>query len=526
MIYSPGRWGAVAIILATRLMAQSLAPVERTLPNGFRLIMVERHDQPVIECGWVVKVGSVFEKPGSTGIAHVLEHMMKKGTKVIGTRNFQKDVELNAQQDKLWTDIRKEEDRLRIKQQQGEIVDMYDPKVRSEHHQELLKEYDKLVKALSEITVTEEYDKLYRTEGAVGRNAFTSHDVTGHIITIPSNKLEYYAWMESDRLLNAQFRNFYSERDVIRDERRGNVESSPTGKAMESYNAMVWDAHPYRWPIIGWASDIQSITREQVQDFFKTFYVPNNISFVLVGDINPEETFKLFEKYFSRIPANTKAIPQVVTLEPKAEGEKRILVEAETTPKVVVTYKTVAVAHKDDTAINLLTTVLDGASGRLNKALVLEQKLATHVSVSANSRRFGGLVHFSGTAAPGHTPEDVEKAIYVEIGKIQKDGITDKELRKGKNQIQAHVFRLLQNNDGLRRQLMMAESTNTLQYFLDTPKLVEAITKEDVQRVAQDYLTKENRNVGIILRKKGKGHEGPDSAALPHHQSMAKREVQ
>lgn len=513
MPISPGRSLVAALITAAPLLAQSVPVIEKTLPNGLRLLMVERHDKPTIECCWIVKAGSVNERPGITGMAHMLEHMMKKGTRVVGTRDPKRDQELILEQDRVWSEIRKEEGILRDKQKRGEIEDMYDPKNRSERHQKLVDEFNKLVQEQDKIVVKEEYDKIYRSHGAVGRNAFTGQDVTCHLITIPSNKLELYTWMESDRLRNAVFREFYQERGVVRDERRG-VENRPMSATSLAMGSLVWTAHPYQWPIIGWASDIESYTLGQVQDFFKTYYVPNNITFVMVGDFKADQATQLFERYFSGIPSGANPVPNLVTLEPKQAGERRMQTEEDTTPSVMMQFKTVATAHKDGPALELLAAVLNGKSGRLHKALVLDKRVATRAVAYSNGRKYGGLMYFSGTAADGQQLESVEAAILAEIERIQKEGVTEHELRKVKNQAQADSFRKLKDNGELRDGLAIAAASDTLSYFLEQPKLMEAVTREDIQRVAKLYLTRENRCVALVSRK-SKGDEDPEMAKLP-----------
>ncbi|HJV90094.1 MAG TPA: pitrilysin family protein [Holophagaceae bacterium] len=498
------RSALVATLVAAPALAQSLpAPVEKTLSNGMRLLMVERHDKPTIAVGWVARVGSANERPGITGIAHLFEHMMFKGTSTIGTRDIKRDRELNDAQDKLRVEIRKEESILRAKQLRGEIADMTDPKVRSAHHQQLVEEFEKLVKEQQDLLVKDEFSKVYSQAGGVGLNAFTNTDVTTYIQTIPSNKLELWTWMESDRLRDPVFREFYKERDVVFEERRMRTESTPTGKFQEAFAAMTWTAHPYHWPVIGWASDVASITREQANEFFATFYAPNNITAVLVGDFKADEAAALCERYFGRIPANPKGVPELITLEPKQLAEKRMYAEAETTPSVEIAWKGVPSGHADQYALDLLGEILSGRSGRLYKSLVLEKKLATDVRAGNRDRKYAGTFDATGTISGDHTPEEVEKAIYAEIEKIQKDGVTANELQKVKNQAQANNFRSLEDDFNLMVQLAVSDAITGYREFLAGPAKYDAVTTADVQRVAKAYLTKETRNVAIFTRKAG-----------------------
>lgn len=510
-----------AIYFATPLIiiGQSTSPdlpvKEHILSNGMRVLMVERNDQPTIAAGWIARVGSANERPGMTGIAHLFEHMMFKGTKIIGTKNIKRDVELNKLQDNMRIKIRAEETLLRAKQLRGEIMDMTDPKARSANHQKLVDEFEKLVKEQQELLIKDEFSKVYTQAGGTGLNAFTNSDVTCYIQTIPSNKAELWAWMESDRLANPVFREFYKERDVVFEERRLRTESTPTGKFGELFESIVWEAHPYNWPVIGWASDVANITREQAEDFFSTYYAPNNLTAVLVGDFKSEEMTSLLERYFGRIPRNPKGVPEVITLEPKQIAEKRMNAEAETSPSVEIVWKTVADGHKDMYALDLLGSILNGRTGRLYKNIVLDKKLATNVRSGSDNRKYAGVFSVQGTSSAEHRPEEVEQAIYAEIEKIKQSGVTAQELQKVKNQAQADSFRRLDNNFFLMIQLATADATTGYKEFIDAPRKIEGVLPEDITRVAKEYLVKENRNVAIYTRKASAQPEDPELAALP-----------
>jgi predicted Zn-dependent peptidase len=526
MPITPGRGIIAALIVAAPLLAQTVPVKEHTLSNGMRLLLVERHDKPTVSTAWVVRAGSANERPGMTGVAHLFEHMMFKGSKTIGTTNIKRDLEINAEQDRIQAEIRKEESILRQKELNGEIADMRDPKARSPRHQQLVEQMEKLVKEQQDLLVKDEFSKIYTQAGGTGLNAFTYQDATCYHQTVPANRLELWAWMESDRLYQPVFREFYKERDVVGEERRMRTDSTPTGKFEETFEAMVWMAHPYHWPVIGWPSDVSSLTREQANEFFATYYAPNNITAVLVGDFKSDETIALCENYFGRIPANPKGVPEVITLEPKQLAEKRMMAEAETTPTAEIVYKAVSAGHKDAAALDVLSSVLNGRSGRLYKSLVEQQKVATRVRANMQGMKYGGTFVVNGTASADQKPEAVEQAIYRELEKIQKDGITEQELQKAKNQAQADNFRKLEDNMGLTVQLAIADATTGYKAFLEEPAKTEAVTLADVQRVAKDYLMKENRSVAIYTRKGGAAPADPELAALPAEaQGMVKAQL-
>jgi predicted Zn-dependent peptidase len=506
------------VAFAAPLSAQELSVVERTLPNGMKVLMVPRHDQPTISCGWLARVGSANERPGITGLAHLFEHMMFKGTKTIGTKDAARDLELNKLQDEVQVGIREEMSLLREKQRRGEIADMMDPAVRTPRLTELLAKFDALVTEQRGLIVKDEMDKLYQEQGSTGLNASTSEDRTFYIVGIPSNKLELWMWLESDRLANPVFREFYSERNVILEERRQTLESRPGGTVDEAFNAMTWMAHPYSWEVIGWPSDISQVTREQGSEFFATYYAPNNITAILVGDLDVEKTWALAQKYLGRIPANPKGVPEVITLEPVQPAEQRMVAEVERTPAVEADYKAVPAVHKDAAALQVLGVVLGGApmtgrpgmggpmrppSGRLHRSLVLDKKVATRASASFRGQKYGGLFAVSATPAPGKRPDEVEPLLYAELEKVVKEGVTDDELSRAKNAIRVAWYTRLESNSGIRESLSQAESAGTYRDLLDAPKKVEAVTREDVARVAKQYLVKESRNVLLTTRKGG-----------------------
>ncbi len=504
-----------ALIVAAPLLAQSVPVKEHILSNGMRVIMVERHDKPTVAAGWMVKAGSAHERPGITGLAHLFEHMMFKGTKTVGTKNPQRDAELNALQDKVQAQIREEVSLLREKQRRGEIADMNDPAVRSERHKALLKEFDALVKEQRSLMVKDELMEIYKKFGATGINANTTYDRTFYHITVPSNKLELWAWMESDRLANGIFREFYSERDVVLEERRQRVDATPMAKEREAYFSMNWLAHPYSWPVLGWPSDISNVTREQAQEFFNTYYAPNNISAVLVGDFKAEEAIPMMERYFGRIPRNPKGVPEMITLEPKSVAERRLVAEAETQPQVWMGYTTVSAIHKDAPALEVLAFALNGNSGRLNKELVLNKKVATAAQAGHLSLRYNSTFFLIGVPAGDGKPEDMEPLLNQELEKIQKEGITERELQKIKNQMLAISYKRLENNEDLVSQLAESESVGTYKDFLEEPARLQAVTREDVQRVAKAYFTKENRKVMVINRPKATGPVDPELESIP-----------
>ena len=512
----------LACFTAWPLFAQKVPVVEKTLPNGMRMLLVERHDDPGIAGGWVAHVGSSNERPGITGIAHLFEHMMFKGTPTIGTKDYAQDLQIIADQEKLRDEIRKEEAIMRQQYRHGEISDVLSPESKTPRYLELEKQFNVLIQKQRDILVKNEFDRIYTGNGGSGMNAFTTEDMTGYFITVPANKLELWMWMESERLLHPVFREFYAERDVVFEERRMRTESTPLGKFQETFNALFWESHPYGWPVVGWPSDIPSISKAQADEFYGLFYAPQNLTLILVGDFKVADAEPLAKKYFARIPRGPKEAPDVVTLEVKQIAEKRMNAEAETNPQVDILWHSVAFGHKDSYALEILGQLLSTRTGRLFKGLVLGSQIATSASANQNSQKWAGYFNASGEAKEGHTPEEVERGIYAEIEKIQKEEAPPEELQKVKNNFAASEYRKLTSNMAILFGLIQNDGSGDWREINEGAPKLQAVTAADVKRAATTYLTKENRAVAIYTRKSASGAaEDTDLAGLNAEQKAA-----
>ncbi len=493
--------GLFLALASFSLFAQQVPVVEKTLSNGMKLLLVERHDDPSISGGWVAHVGSSNERPGITGIAHLFEHMMFKGTPVIGTTNYQRDLEIIDAQEKLRDQMRAEEAKIRAAYRAGEIDDVMKPENKTARYKELEVEFNKLIAEQRKILVKNEFDKIYRTAGGSGMNAYTSDDMTCYFINVPKNKLELWMWMESERLYRPVFREFYAERDVVFEERRMRTESTPLGKFSETFNSIFWESHPYSWPTVGWPSDIPAITKAQADEFYATYYAPQNITLVLVGAFNAEEAAQQAEKYFSRIPRGQQEAPDVVTLEVKQPAEKRMNAEAEANPQVDILWHTAPFGHKDSYPLAILAQVLSTRTGRLYKGLVLTNDVATETWAWQGSQKWAGLFNIGGEAKDGKTPADVEAAIYAELDKLAKDEVPAEELQKVKNNFAAAEYRKLASNTAILMQLLHFDGMGNWREINEAGAKYQAVTAADVQRVVKTYFTKENRAVATYTRK-------------------------
>ena len=499
----------LAVALAGTSVAAQQVPVEEVmLDNGMTILLLPRAGDPNVAAGWVAKVGSVYERPGITGVAHLFEHMMFKGTATIGTRNIEQDLQLIAELDQVKANLRIEESTLLEAYRLGQIEDADDPALRTARHQELIERFDALLDEQRELIIKEDFSRLYSGQGASGMNAGTSYDYTIYFVNVPANKLELWFWMESDRLLNPVFREFYSEREVVHEERRLRTDSTPIGKFQEQFNAMFWESSPYSWPVVGWPSDLEGITRQEALAFFDVYYASNNLTAALVGDFDPAEAKALAERYFGRLQRGERPPVQPRTREMPQLSEKRMHASADTNPQVEIRYHSVPDGHVDEPPLVVLGQMLNGRTGRLYKTLVEEQEVAINASGGQSGMKFEGMFSLRGTAKEGHTPEEVEQALYAEIERLKTEPVAPRELQKVKNQNAASNFRGLRSNFGLMNQLLVREAWRGWETINTDPVLYDAVTAEDVMRVANTYFASENRSVVIYYRKES--DEAPD----------------
>ena len=501
---------AALLVLPVASAAQEVDVIEHELDNGLTLLLVPRPGDPNVAAGWIAKVGSVYERPGITGVAHLFEHMMFKGTHTVGTQNIERDLAIIDELDGLRVEIQEAEADLDRRFALGEIDDPDDPSARSAQHQQLLDRFETLLAEQGDLLIKEDFSRIYTGEGGSGMNAGTSYDFTIYFINVPANKLELWFWMESDRLANPVFREFYAERSVVHEERRLRTDSTPIGKFQEQFEAMFWQSSPYSWPVIGWPSDLEGITREEALTFFDTYYAPNNLAAALVGDFDPDEAIALAERYYGRLKRGERPPLEPRTREMPQLAEKRMVAYADTNPQVVVRYHSVRDGHVDEPALVVLGQLLSGRTGRLYRALVEDQEVATSASGGQAGFKFEGMFELRGTARQGRTPEEVEEAIYAELERLKTEPVEARELQKVKNQNAARTFRDLGSNFGLMMQLLIREGNRGWEHINTDPALYDAVTAEDVMRVANTYFTPETRAVAVYYRDESAADEPAD----------------
>ncbi|RKY16506.1 MAG: hypothetical protein DRQ55_17875 [Planctomycetota bacterium] len=513
-------------LLAWPAVAQNTAVEEFVLDNGMTWLLLPRFEEPnTISCGWVAQVGSVNERPGITGISHFFEHMMFKGTSTIGTRDAEQDAEFMARQ----KDVKSQINAIAWGEQytrylRGQIDDPWDPANDTEELRALRAELKRLMDAHKDVIVKNEFDSIYSAEGASGMNAFTSEDVTFYIIGLPSNKFELFAWMESDRLTDSVFREFYSERDVVHEERRMRLESSPTGVLDEQFDAMFWQSSPYSWSVIGWPTDLNSYTREDFDAYFDIYYRPNNLVGVVVGDFQIDEVKAQIERYFGPIPRGEIEPPPVVTLEVEQLAEKRLSGECDCQPQVEVRYHSVPFMHEDEYAIEMLSELLNGRTGRLYKGMVEGAEIASSAGAFQDSRKYAGSFSFSAQVKGEAVPGDLEAAWYELLAELIEQPIPERELQKVKNQVAADSYRRLRSNNSLKIQLGIFEALGDWEYINEAPRRMAEVTAEDIKHVAAKYLIPTNRCVASYTRREGAPAADEALLALsPEQQEGAKQ---
>jgi predicted Zn-dependent peptidase len=516
-----------ALLCSLPVIAQDAkVPVKEVfLDNGMKLLMVERHESPAVTAGWATHVGSVNEEVGATGIAHLFEHMMFKGSPTIGTSDYEREAEIMAELDELRLEMEAEYEVMRETKRRGEIEgSIYLPENQTEVLAGLREKMKVLQDRQKEFIVKDEIAQIYTEAGASGQNAGTGEDFTIYFITVPANKLELWFWMESERLLNAVFREFYTERDVVREERRMRTESDPTAKFEEQFDFMFWGSVPYHHPVVGWPSDVESITRAQAQKFFATYYAPNNITVAMVGDFDSEEALALAKKYFGRIPRGETPPPPVVTEEIEQLAERRMIAYADANPSVKIRWHTVPFAHNDFFALDMVESILSERTGRLYKSLVEAEQIATGEPYAAHSPlKYAGYLEINADLADGVDHLIAEQALLAEIERLKSEPVPDRELKKVKNQSLANSFRRLQSNFYLWLQLLFYDVWDDWRFLNESTAQYGAVTAEDVQRVANTYFTDTGRNVLWYYRNEG-SEEDPELAALTGQaQAMAKQ---
>lgn len=462
---------------------------EYQLDNGLTVLLVERHSSPTVAAYISFRVGAVDETSRQRGIAHMLEHMLFKGTRTLGTLDYAAEKPLLEQIERL-----------------GEQVDALkrQPDPDMELLEELTRELGRLQDEHRELVVKDEFSRLYAEHGGVGYNAFTSKDQTTYLINLPANKLELWAAIESDRLKNAVFREFYTERDVVREERRRVVEINPAGKLYENLLATAFQVHPYRNPIIGWDTDIEQMSLNDIRDFFSSYYAAANMTITLVGSFDSTATMALIERYFGDLDPGRKTQP-VSESEPQQRGERRVHVNFAAQPRMMMAFHVPTLPDADDYAFDILTGALtEGRSSRLYQSLVVERQLVTDVGVfRAPGSRYRNLLVISLLPRQGVPLEALEQGVEMELDRLIEEPLTAAEIEQARNQILIATLRTMQSNSGLARMLSTYQVLGDWKYLVNYEEQIRQVTSEDITRVVERYLHRDNRTVATLSQGEG-----------------------
>lgn len=484
-----GLCAGLALVLAP-VQAETLKDfqnrvVEKTLPNGLKIVLLPRRGAPVISMVTYADVGSVDENQNATGLAHIFEHMAFKGTETVGTKDYSKEEAALKKLDDAFVALRAE--RLRR------------PKPDEARLTQLDAAFKTAEADAEQYVVPNELGDILDRQGAQGLNAFTDFDKTVYLYSLPSNKLELWATLEGDRFTHPVLREFYKEKDVIMEERRMG-ESQPTQRLLDDFMAVAFKAHMYRNFVIGHMSDLQTITRADAQAWFNKYYRARNLTAVVVGDVDPQTALPIIEKRMGGIPAGEKPGP-VATVEPTQRAEKRITMEDPSQPVLIIAYHRPDINDPDDAAYDALGEILGGGrSSRLYTALVKEKKLAIAAGTFGGlGEKYPGLFVFFAVPNKSKSNAECEAALYEEIERIQKDGVTADELAGVKARTKAGLVSRLESNMGLALALATAQNLqgDWRRAFTRLDE-IDKVTSDDIRRVAQKTFVKSNRTVGAI----------------------------
>ncbi len=458
-----------------------------TLDNGLKFIILEDHSAPVISFVTLADVGGADDPKGFDGLAHVFEHMAFKGTNEIGTKDYKAEKKALEKLDQIYYEHRAEE-------KKGRLAD-------STKLADLQAKFEEAQKVCEELVEMNEYSVTVDREGGVGLNAGTGYDQTMYYSSFPSNKIELWFALESQRFANPVLRQFYKEKEVIKEERRMGVESSPVGRLVEEFLGLAFKVHPYGISLIGPMSDIHNMNKKTAMEFFHKYYVPSNLMIGIVGDVTPDQVIKLAEEYFGDLPASPEP-DRVITEEAKQNAERRVAVFDKSQPFLLVGYHRPDITHPDDAVYDAIADYLgQGRTSLLYKNLVKEKKIATNASAFATfpggkySSEFGIFV----VPAKGVTAVECEADVYAEIQKIVDEPIPQEELDKIKARAKASFINQLSSRSGMASQLVSSQN-----FFGDWREMfksldnINAVTVEDIQRVAKECFSRENRTVAYI----------------------------
>lgn len=477
----------LGVALVSTAHAQDLASFEKrttvkVLPNGLTLIVCERPEAPVFSFYTLVDAGSANDPQGESGLAHMFEHMAFKGSTEIGTTNYPAEKIALAKLEAAYAAY-DDEYRKRVGKDPAKLA-------------QLKKAFEDAQAAAEKYVIPNQFSEIAEQNGAVGINASTSEDSTQYFWSMPSNRLELWAYLESQRIAHPVQREFYKERDVVQEERRMRIDSNPIGRMVEQFLATAYVAHPYGRSGVGWESEISQVSATEAEAFHKKYYVPSNIVIAVVGDLRASQTMPILERYFSKIPAGPKPTP-MTTVEPPQFAEKSVVIREATQPFYIEGYHRPDYRDPDDSVYDAITDIFsNGRTARLYRSLVRDQKIAAEAEGFSGfpGYKFPGLFAFYAVPLPGHTPDEMRTAIHKELDRLKSEDVSDEELQRFKTRARADLLRGLADNEGLAHQLAEYQTRygDWRQLFRELDK-IDAVSKADIRRVANKVFVDSNR---------------------------------
>jgi len=486
-------WAAIVVLgtAAAAATAQDIASFEKrmtlkTLANGLTVLIYERPEAPTFAFFTHVDVGSDREAPGITGLAHMFEHMAFKGTDKIGTKDYAAEKVALENVEKAY--LAYDAERRRHGSDEKKVA-------------ELEKAWKDAMADADQHVVTNAFGEMVAREGGVGMNAGTSKDETMYFYSMPANRLEHWAYLESERFLNPVMREFYKERDVVVEERRKSYESDPIGRLREQLVCAAFTAHPYGQPNIGWPSDLRSFSATDALEFYRRYYVPANMVIALVGDVKAAEAMPLVEAYFGRLPARPRPEP-LRTLEPPQRVERTVVMRDAAQPYYMEGYHRPSWDDPSDAVYDVISDLLSkGRTSRLYRALVRDKKIAAGASGQNGfpGAKYPHLFLFQAVSTPGHTPEELRDAIHAELERLKNEDVPEEELKAVKTRARADLVRRLGSNSGLAEQFGYAQARfGDWRELFRMVERMQKVTAADVRKIAQQTFVPENRTAAIL----------------------------
>lgn len=480
LLFSSFFSGTTVLADARAVFSRLTAEVKRiTLSNGLRVLYYPRKDTPVFSGQLWVKVGGVNEEPGYTGAAHLLEHMAFKGTDKLGTKDIKRERELLAEVERL--------------------MDVAEAARTPEQNQRLKAIY----KELEELTVPNEFSRIYQENGAVGLNAGTSKDTTSYYVQLPSNAFELWCWLESERLINPVFREFYKEREVVQEERRMRTDDSPEGTLYEALLSSAYQVHPYRYPVVGWAHDLKQLRTKVTQEIHRKYYTPDNMVLTIVGDVDENRLTAQLERYFGRFKTESVSRPDIGLAEPVQRGARDFALKLKAEPQFAMVYHKPVYPNVDDIYFAVLHTLLAGTrSSILYREFVLNRQLATAIGTDeAPGELYPSLFVVDVTPKTGVDSRKLRDLVQQELNRLGRVGFSEDEINFAKKRVRTGFLAAFDSNSEIggilgRSELLYGSWDEIIKMY----DLMLNVTNEDLKRLINTYLRVDNRTTGFIER--------------------------